>query len=204
MRTSYFLSALLVSSVMATNVVAADTPLTATVNFHGKLVASGCTFESDSQNKNVDLGYYAADLINEGNESTHRKFDLKIGSCKLTDTAASDSPEELPIELVQLTFQDEYRGAGYSGTALAGRMTQASSGTLNTEIHVKLGDELVFDGGKEELKLSEVKTSGGLVLNTVGSSGATLNFEAWMKKESNASAQAGDVYGQMTITLTYL
>lgn len=204
MRTSYFLSALLVGSVIASNVVAAEASPSATVNFHGKLVAAGCTFESDSQNKEVDLGYYPVDIINAGNESIHRTFDLKIGSCKLTATAASSSPTDLPIELVKLTFTDTYRG-DYSGTALAGRKTQQDSGTLNTEIHVKLGNnELEFTGGTEELTLAEVNTNGGLTLNNDESSGATLNFEAWMKKESSTGAQAGDVYGQMTVKLTYL
>lgn len=191
---------------MASNVMAEGT--TATVNFHGKLVAAGCTFESNSQNVDVDLGYYPADLINGGGESIHRKFELQIGTCKLTENAASTSQSDLPIELVKLTFNDAFLGSGgtaYSGNALAGRKSKSSSGELNTEIHVKLGTaELQFDGGTEELKLSEVKTNGGLTLDTVSTQGATLSFEAWMKKAGETSAGAGDVYGQMTVELTYL
>lgn len=203
MRTSTLFSALFLSAVMASNVMAAGT--TATVNFHGKLVAAGCTFETSSQNKEVDLGYYPADLINGGGESTHRTFQLQIGTCKLTEDAASTSPEILPIELVKLTFKDAFRGSGYTGTALAGRKTNADSGDLNTEIHVKLGrTELQFEGGTEELKLSEVNANGGLTLDTVSTQGATLSFEAWMDKAGETVPAAGDVYGRMTVELTYL
>lgn len=179
---------------------------TATVDFHGLLVNSGCTFESGSQSKSVDLGVMTVSKINESSSKSEVKtFDLEIGTCKLVESASTASGGDagsLPVNLVDLKFTDAYYGSSSTSGALTGRQTQANDGTeSNVKIVVQYkgsGGEFAnvdFSGGSATVKLEDT-----YVLSTT--SDKTLNFQAWMEKGST-DAIAGNVYGQMTVTFEY-
>lgn len=189
----------LLCSALAAGSAMAESSETATVQFHGQLVAAACKFDAASQNRSVDLGVHTVNYLNtEGNQTPKTNFSLVITGCSIVDnqTAATPTVEGVPVNLVKLNFKDSYYNKSGLTGALVGRKSASSGDELsNVGIHVSIKDEseLEFSNGAVTKDLSEV----------IDSNKTTLNFKAWMEK-TDSYAEAGDVYGEMTVEFEYL
>ena len=197
MKHKTLLMTLLCSALAAGSATAAEGD-TATVQFHGQLVAAACKFDTGSENKSVDLGVHTVNYLNTGNQTPKTDFSLNITGCTILDnqTAATPTASGVPVNLVKLNFKDSYYNESGLTGALVGRKSASSGGELsNVGIHVSIKDELELDfsSGAVTKNLSDV----------IDSNKTTLNFKAWMGK-THSDAPAGDVYGEMTVEFEYL
>lgn len=198
MKHKTLLMTLLCSALAAGSATAAEGD-TATVQFHGQLVAAACKFDTGSENKSVDLGVHTVNYLNTaGNKTPKTDFSLNITGCTILDnqTAATPTASGVPVNLVKLNFKDSYYNESGLTGALVGRQSALSGGELShVGIHVSIKDEseLNFSNGAVTKDLSDV----------IDSNKTTLNFKAWMEK-TDSDALAGDVYGEMTVEFEYL
>ena len=171
---------------------------THTVNFTGLIYKSGCQIDNDNQT--VDLGAASASFLKTPNNKTSEKnFNIKITGCKLLSDSTSYEAGAIPLELVQLTFEDtKARVTGpRDNKALTAVQATADTQSAQVGIHVKINEtELTFNTGRTKAKLSDVGVDAG--------TGTTVPFTAWFQGIDGQDPVAGNFKGQMTIGFEYL
>lgn len=175
--------------------VASDTH---TVNFTGLIYESGCQIDNDNQT--VDLGAASASFLKTPtNKTSVKNFNIKITGCKLLSDSTSYEAGAIPLELVQLTFEDtKARATGpRDNKALTAVQATADTQSAQVGIHVKINEtELTFNTGRTKAKLSDVGVDAG--------TGTTVPFTAWFQGIDGQDPVAGNFKGQMTIGFEYL
>lgn len=171
---------------------------THTVNFTGLIYESGCQIDNDNQT--VDLGAASASFLKTPTNKTSKKnFNIKITGCKLLSDSTSYEAGAIPLELVQLTFEDtKARATGpRDNKALTAVQATADTQSAQVGIHVKIKEtELTFNTGRTKAKLSDVGVDAG--------TGTTVPFTAWFQGIDGQDPVAGNFKGQMTIGFEYL
>lgn len=178
---------------------------THTVDFTGRIYQSGCQIDNDNSDKTVNLGVASvAFLQNEDNKTVEKDFKLKITSCKLLSNADAEyEAGAIPLELVQLTFEDKKSDATGSKdpNALTAVKADAEGESAQVGIHIKLNQkELTFNSGSSKAKLSEYSITPGESAEV----GTTVPFTAWFQGIKDAEPVAGNFKGQMTVGFEYL
>lgn len=171
---------------------------THTVNFTGLIYESGCQIDNDNQT--VDLGAASASFLKTPtNKTSEKNFNIKITGCKLLSDSTSYEAGAIPLELVQLTFEDtKARATGpRDNKALTAVQATADTQSAQVGIHVKINEtELTFNTGRTKAKLSDVGVDAG--------TGTTVPFTAWFQGIDGQDPVAGNFKGQMTIGFEYL
>lgn len=171
---------------------------THTVNFTGLIYESGCQIDNDNQT--VDLGAASASFLKTPtNKTSEKNFNIKITGCKLLSDSTSYEASAIPLELVQLTFEDtKARATGpRDNKALTAVQATADTQSAQVGIHVKINEtELTFNTGRTKAKLSDVGVDAG--------TGTTVPFTAWFQGIDGQDPVAGNFKGQMTIGFEYL
>lgn len=171
---------------------------THTVNFTGLIYESGCQIDNDNQT--VDLGAASASFLKTPtNKTSEKNFNIKITGCKLLSDSTSYEASAIPLELVQLTFEDtKARATGpRDNKALTAVQATADTQSAQVGIHVKINEtELTFNTGRTKAKLSDVGVDAG--------TGTTVPFTAWFQGIDGQVPVAGNFKGQMTIGFEYL
>lgn len=171
---------------------------THTVNFTGLIYESGCQIDNDNQT--VDLGAASASFLKTPtNKTSEKNFNIKITGCKLLRDSTSYEAGAIPLELVQLTFEDtKARATGpRDNKALTAVQANADTQSAQVGIHVKINEaELTFNTGRTKAKLSDVGVDAG--------TGTTVPFTAWFQGIDGQDPVAGNFKGQMTIGFEYL
>lgn len=171
---------------------------THTVNFTGLIYESGCQIDNDNQT--VDLGAASASFLKTPtNKTSAKNFNIKITGCKLLSDSTSYEAAAIPLELVQLTFEDtKARATGpRDNKALTAVQATADTQSAQVGIHVKINEtELTFNTGRTKAKLSDVGVDAG--------TGTTVPFTAWFQGINGQDPVAGNFKGQMTIGFEYL
>lgn len=166
---------------------------THTVNFTGLIYESGCQIDNDNQT--VDLGAASASFLKTPtNKTSEKNFNIKITGCKLLSDSTSYEAGAIPLELVQLTFEDtKARATGpRDNKALTAVQATADTQSAQVGIHVKINEtELTFNTGRTKAKLSDVGVDAG--------TGTTVPFTAWFQGIDGQDPVAGNFKGQMTI-----
>lgn len=178
---------------------------THTVDFTGLIYESGCQIDNDNSAKTVDLGAASASFLKTStNKTSEKKFNIKITGCKLLRDSTSYEAGAIPLELVQLTFEDTMASASGSRDVKALTAVKATVDTQSAQvgIHVKINNkiELTFDSGRTKAKLSDVGITPGVDAGT----GTTVPFTAWFQGIDGKDPVAGNFKGQMTIGFEYL
>lgn len=176
---------------------------THTVNFTGLIYESGCQIDNDNQT--VDLGAASASFLKTPtNRTSEKNFNIKITGCKLLSDSTRYEAGAIPLELVQLTFEDtKARATGprdnkaLTAVQATDQSVQATDQSAQVGIHVKINTtELTFDNGRTKAKLSDVGVDAG--------TGTTVPFTAWFQGIDGQDPVAGNFKGQMTIGFEYL
>ena len=171
---------------------------THTVNFTGLIYESGCQIDNDNQT--VDLGAASASFLKTSTKKTSEKnFNINITGCKLLSSSTSYEAGAIPLELVQLTFEDTMASASgpRDNKALTAVQATAESQSAQVGIHVKIKEtELIFNTGRTKAKLSAVGVDAG--------AGTIVPFTAWFQGINGQDPVAGKFKGQMTIGFEYL
>lgn len=175
---------------------------THTVNFTGLIYESGCRIDNDNQT--VDLGAASASFLKTPtNKTSEKNFNIKITGCKLLSDSTSYEAGAIPLELVQLTFEDTKASATGPGDNKPLTAVQATADTQSAQvgIHVKINEtELTFDSGRTKAKLSDVDITPGVDAGA----GTIVPFTAWFQGIDGQDPVAGNFKGQMTIGFEYL
>lgn len=175
---------------------------THTVNFTGLIYESGCQIDNDNQT--VDLGAASASFLKTStNKTSEKNFSIKITGCKLLNDSTRYEAGAIPLELVQLTFEDTKASALGSRDEKALTAVQATADTQSAQvgIHVKINaTELTFNSGRTKAKLSDV----GITPGEDAETGTTVPFTAWFQGIDGQDPVAGNFKGQMTIGFEYL
>lgn len=179
---------------------------THTVNFTGLIYESGCQIDNDNQT--VDLGAASASFLKTStNKTSEKNFSIKITGCKLLNDSTRYEAGAIPLELVQLTFEDtKARATGpRDNKALTAVQATADTQSAQVGIHVKINTaknttELTFDRGRTKAKLSDV----GITPGEDAETGTTVPFTAWFQGINGQDPVAGNFKGQMTIGFEYL
>lgn len=173
---------------------------THTVDFTGLIYESGCQIDNNNSDKTVDLGAASASFLKTStNKTSEKNFSIKITGCKLLSDSTSYEAGAIPLELVQLTFEDTKASASGSRDVKALTAVQATADSQSAQvgIHVKINaTELTFDSGRTKAKLSDVGITPG--------EDATVPFTAWFQGINGQDPVAGNFMGQMTIGFEYL
>ena len=177
---------------------------THTVDFTGIIYESGCQIDSDNSDKTVDLGAASASFLKTStNKTSEKDFSIKITGCKLLNDSSSYESGAIPLELVQLTFEDTKTSASGSRDDKALTAVKATADTESAQvgIHVKINaTELTFNNGRAATKLSDV----GITPGEDAVNGTTVPFKAWFQGIDGQDPVAGNFKGQMTIGFEYL
>lgn len=177
---------------------------THTVDFTGLIYESGCQIDNDISDKTVDLGAASASFLKTStNKTSEKNFSIKITGCKLLSDSTRYEAGAIPLELVQLTFEDTKASASGSRDekALTAVQATADSQSAQVGIHVKINaTELTFDSGRTKAKLSDV----GITPGEDAETGTTVPFKAWFQGIDGQDPVAGNFKGQMTIGFEYL
>lgn len=175
---------------------------THTVNFTGLIYESGCQIDNDNQT--VDLGAASASFLKTPtNKTSEKNFNIKITGCKLLSDSTSYEAGAIPLELVQLTFEDtKARATGpRDNKALTAVQATADTQSAQVGIHVKINEtELTFNTGRTKAKLSDV----GITPGGDAGAGTIVPFTAWFQGIDGQDPVAGNFKGQMTIGFEYL
>lgn len=177
---------------------------THTVDFTGLIYQSGCQIDNGGSDKTVELGAASASFLKTPTKKTSEKsFSIKITGCKLLSGSTSYEAGAIPLELVQLTFEDTKASASGSRDEKALTAVQATADTQSAQvgIHVKINKtELTFDNGRTKAKLSDVDITPGVDAEA----GTIVPFTAWFQGIDGKDPVAGNFKGQMTIGFEYL
>lgn len=177
---------------------------THTVDFTGLIYESGCQIDNSISDKTVDLGAASASFLKTStNKTSEKNFSIKITGCKLLNDSTRYEAGAIPLELVQLTFEDTKASASGSRDVNALTAVQATNDSQSAQvgIHVKINaTELTFDSGRTKAKLSAVGITPGKDAET----GTTVPFKAWFQGIDGQDPVAGNFKGQMTIGFEYL
>lgn len=181
---------------------------THTVDFTGLIYESGCQIDNDGSDKTVELGAASASFLKTPtNKTSEKSFSIKITGCKLLSGSTSYEAGAIPLELVQLTFEDTKASASGSRDEEALTAVQATADTQSAQvgIHVKINTaentaELTFDRGRTKAKLSDV----GITPGGDAGAGTIVPFTAWFQGIDGQDPVAGNFKGQMTIGFEYL
>lgn len=177
---------------------------THTVDFTGLIYESGCQIDNDISDKTVDLGAASASFLKTStNKTSEKNFSIKITGCKLLNDSTRYEAGAIPLELVQLTFEDTKASASGSRDEKALTAVQATADGQSAQvgIHVKINaTELTFDSGRTKAKLSDV----GITPGEDAETGTTVPFKAWFQGIDGQDPVAGNFKGQMTIGFEYL
>lgn len=177
---------------------------THTVDFTGRIYESGCQIDGDHSDKTVELGAASASFLKTPtNKTSEKSFSIKITGCKLLSGSTSYEADAIPLELVQLTFEDKKSDATGSKdpNALTAVKADAEGESAQVGIHIKLNQKkLTFNSGSSKAKLSEYSITPGESAEV----GTTVPFTAWFQGIKDAEPVAGNFKGQMTVGFEYL
>ena len=190
-----------------------------TVKFKGKVINNPCEISTDIGPSSVRLGTYPVAYF-DGNDTTKEvPFLLKIGKCRLTRTQteyteAKDGYVEVPANLVKLTFTDhgQHAGAtrpnGLMGLTAPSEGAQSAQGIgiqVTYQARDKSFQNVFTDQDSSQINVSDMHFFLGEGSNEDGKSlFYTIRMKANMAKiGENAVVTAGDVNGEMNVSLSY-
>ena len=215
------LSAGLSMSVLAATADSVNNPVQ--IKFIGKIVDTACEIGTDAADNTVQLGTYPTVFFNKQDAETDKVgFNITIGKCRLTDAGTGyDENMGFPVDRVKLTFKDDGT-EGFERTNRDGIMFLTPSGTdmadnvgIRVQYKSKQGFVDVFGAGAETqpIAVSETAWKETKSGTETGKDGEQIllpeEFEYAIPMQANIArvnqeaVGSGDVFGQMTVTLSY-
>lgn len=172
------------------------------IKFTGKIVNTTCEIGVDNSSAAIDLGTYPVGFFVDQDTTTDAKqFNLKISGCKLTNQSDEYSEEAFPVNRIHLTFTDN----GGSGTRTSGLLNLSEgSGAEHVGIGVQYkNSNQDWTNVFEQDGTSEILVS-AMTVDSIGSDNQMIPMQAYMKPNNATNMPtAGEVNGQMTVTLSY-
>lgn len=148
-----------------------------TVTFTGSIIDAPCSITPATADQTVDLGQVSSAALLDGGTSTPQNFQINLENCQVT----AGTPSSVSVTFNGTADANDTTMLGLSGTA-------SGAGIV------------IADQGNQQIDLGTASSATDLLAGD-----NTLQFSAWLKGESGASAAVtpGDFQSVANFTLAY-